>query len=101
MRSPVLMRALEEAYRGLLLSREYPLAILFLDYPPELVDVNIHPQKAEVKFQDAGEVYRVLYHAVKINWRTILIGWAMGQEGKLQGWIVPCRICLCRSAPAR
>ncbi|HHW60930.1 MAG TPA: hypothetical protein GX404_03395 [Syntrophomonadaceae bacterium] len=64
-RSPVLMRALEEAYRGLLLSREYPMAILFLDCPPELVDVNVHPQKAEVKFQDAGEVYRVFYHAIK------------------------------------
>lgn len=64
-RNPVLTRAMDEAYRGLLLSREYPAAILFLSCPPESVDVNVHPQKSEVKFQDDQKIFRIVFHAIK------------------------------------
>src|SRR5262249_23032661 len=42
---------LQEAYRGLLMTGRYAVAFLFLDLPPDHVDVNVHPTKAEVRFR--------------------------------------------------
>jgi DNA mismatch repair protein MutL len=52
-----LSHALGEAYRGLLMVNRYPVAFLFLELPPEDVDVNIHPTKVEVRFRDSHEQY--------------------------------------------
>ncbi|MEX0791705.1 MAG: DNA mismatch repair protein MutL, partial [Pirellulaceae bacterium] len=49
--------ALGEAYRGLLLTGRYPIAFLRLRMPPDMVDVNVHPTKLEVRFQDSGRIY--------------------------------------------
>lgn len=55
-----LQHALGEAYRGLLMTGRFPIAILSLEMPPELVDVNVHPTKLEVRFQDSGQLYSQL-----------------------------------------
>ncbi len=55
-----LQHALGEAYRGLLLSGRYPIAILSLNLPADWVDVNVHPTKLEVRFQDSGRLYSQL-----------------------------------------
>lgn len=55
-----LQHALGEAYRGLLMVGRYPVCFLFLELPPDHVDVNVHPTKAEVRFRDSQELYRQL-----------------------------------------
>ncbi len=55
-----LQHALGEAYRGLLMTGRYPIAFLTMSMPPEMVDVNVHPTKLEVRFQDSGQVYSQL-----------------------------------------
>jgi DNA mismatch repair protein MutL len=55
-----LQHALSEAYRGLLLSGRYPICFLTMEIEPSAVDVNVHPTKLEVRFQDAGRIYRQL-----------------------------------------
>lgn len=55
-----LQHALGEAYRGLLLTGRYPICVLHLAMPPAEVDVNVHPTKLEVRFQDGGRVYSQL-----------------------------------------
>ena len=55
-----LQHALGEAYRGLLLTGRYPICFLKLEIPPSLVDVNVHPTKLEVRFQDGGRIYSQL-----------------------------------------
>jgi len=57
--------ALLKAYHTLLMVGRYPLAILFLQLPPETVDVNVHPAKAEVRFQQPDRVFLAVQQAVR------------------------------------
>ncbi|HIE38833.1 MAG TPA: DNA mismatch repair endonuclease MutL [Anaerolineales bacterium] len=57
--------AVIQAYHTLLPTGRYPVATIFISLPPEEVDVNVHPAKAEVRFQDGNEVFRVVQRAVR------------------------------------
>jgi DNA mismatch repair protein MutL len=57
--------ALQEAYRGLLMTGRYAVAFLFLELPPDLVDVNVHPTKCEVRFRDAQALHHLVFSAVR------------------------------------
>lgn len=57
--------AIKEAYHGLIDFNRYPTYFLFLTIDPARVDVNVHPTKMEVRFQEADRVRGLIYHAVK------------------------------------
>ena len=57
--------ALMDAYRNLLMHREFPYAAVFLDLDPTNVDVNIHPAKSQVKFKDEKNAFRVVQRACR------------------------------------
>jgi DNA mismatch repair protein MutL len=59
-----LFQAVQDAYRGLLMTGRYPVAFLFLEVPPEEVDVNVHPTKAEVRFRNKESLYQLVQQAV-------------------------------------
>jgi len=69
-RDRALQHALGEAYRGLLMTGRYPIALLTLEMPPELVDVNVHPTKLEVRFQDSGRLYSQLLATLRGKFLT-------------------------------
>lgn len=60
-----LTTSLVKAYHTMLMVGRYPLAALFLDIPPERVDVNVHPTKAEIRFRDRDEIFRGVGRAVR------------------------------------
>ncbi|QEG24285.1 DNA mismatch repair endonuclease MutL [Mariniblastus fucicola] len=64
-RDHALQHALTEAYRGLLMVGRYPLCFLRLDMPPNMVDVNVHPAKLEVRFQNGGQIYKQLLATIR------------------------------------
>ncbi len=66
-----LQHALGEAYRGLLMVGRHPVSFLFLELPPHLVDVNVHPTKTEVRFQDSQNLYRQLLHTLRDKFRAL------------------------------
>lgn len=69
-RDRALQHALGEAYRGLLLSGRQPICFLQLEMPPEMVDVNVHPTKQEVRFQDSGRLYSQLLGTLRTKFLT-------------------------------
>jgi DNA mismatch repair protein MutL len=66
-----LQHALGEAYRGLLLTGRYPICFLQIDMPPDAVDVNVHPTKLEVRFQDSGRLYSQLLGTLRTKFLSI------------------------------
>ncbi len=62
---PALSAALMQAYHTYLMVGRYPIAFLYLNLPPEEVDVNVHPAKAEVRFRSSDRVFSLLQRAVK------------------------------------
>ena len=63
-RDSLLSRALEDAYKPFLMQHKFPFAIVFLHLSPNLVDVNVHPQKLEVRFQNREKIYQALFDCV-------------------------------------
>ena len=64
-RDKLLYGAVRGAYRELLAHNRYPLVALFLEVPPEAVDVNVHPAKTEVRFRDSGIVRGLIVGALR------------------------------------
>ena len=66
-RDKMLQRAVLEAFRGMVQRGRYPIVVLFVDIHPEAIDVNVHPQKLEVRFSEAAPVYRALASALAVS----------------------------------
>ena len=64
-RSPYLSRAVATAYASMLSRDQHPIFALFLDIDPKEVDINVHPSKLEVRFENASTVYGMVLAAVK------------------------------------
>ena len=62
--SPLINAALSRVYEDYMLKRAYPFYVLNIQMPPEMVDVNVHPNKKEVKFQDSQQIFGFVLHTV-------------------------------------
>ena len=69
-RDSALQHALAEAYRGLLMVGRYAIAFLSIEMPAEMVDVNVHPTKLEVRFRDGGRLYSQLLSTLRSKFLT-------------------------------
>jgi len=61
-----LVYALEDCYQGMLERGRHPIAVIDIGIDPELVDVNVHPAKREVRFREEGAVFSALQRAVRV-----------------------------------
>ncbi|HEY4261190.1 MAG TPA: DNA mismatch repair endonuclease MutL [Schlesneria sp.] len=66
-----LMHALTESYRGLLMVGRQPVAFLFIELPPDRVDVNVHPTKVEVRFRDSQQLFRQLLSMIRSKFLSL------------------------------
>ena len=92
-----LQYALTEAYRGLLMVGRQPVAFLFIELPPDRVDVNVHPTKIEVRFQDGQQLFRQLLSMIRTTFLgldlqsqlRVPVGAAANGGGLLSGFAPP------------
>ncbi len=77
---PVLRTAVKVAYRDVIAAGRHAIAALYLDVPPDELDVNVHPAKTELRFRDAGAVRSLVIGSIR---RTLGVG--TGQEVPMPG----------------
>jgi len=75
-RDRLLLAALASGWEGYFPKGSYPAAVLFLDVPPEAVDVNVHPTKAEVRFREPQRIFPWVGRALKDAWGELRGGLA-------------------------
>ncbi len=64
-KSALINKAIEEAYRPFIMLHRYPFTSLHIHIDSELIDINVHPAKMEIRFKNGEEMYRLLYHTIK------------------------------------
>lgn len=62
--SRIISKAIDNAYHSLLPKSGYPFVILNIEINKRTIDINVHPQKAEIKFEDESLLFKTIYHAV-------------------------------------
>lgn len=85
-RSRLVASAAEKAYGTLLPVARFPFLLLYLELPLEQVDVNVHPNKLEVRFRDDKEVYRGIFHTLRESLQSELVekAWTPGYRFKIK-----------------
>ena len=64
-RDKLLIHAVRQAYQDILHHQRHPAFVLFLELPPEQVDVNVHPAKSEVRFRESQGIHQFVFHALQ------------------------------------
>lgn len=64
-KSRLIAAAIEQAYKPFMMQHRYPFTVLHIKIKPELIDVNVHPAKMEVRFQQENEIYELLAGAIE------------------------------------
>lgn len=62
--NPVISSAITNAYAAYAMKRQYPFYVLFIEVPEDVVDVNVHPNKADVRFTDSSLIYGTVYKII-------------------------------------
>ena len=64
-KSILITKAIENAYRGYVMQQKYPFIVFRMDIPSELLDVNVHPTKMELRFSNEEEVYQAVFTCIR------------------------------------
>lgn len=77
--------AVENAFKSFITINKHPFFVLFINIYPELIDVNVHPTKSEIKFKDEREIYKIVFSSVHNALRESLKDTFMSEEEQSAG----------------
>ena len=83
-RDRALQHALSESYRGMLMVGRHPVCFLRMDMPADMIDVNVHPSKLEVRFTDGGRIYSRLLQSLRHQFLTTNLTQRVGPPEPIQ-----------------
>ncbi len=83
-RDRLVTRAVMEGYGQRLMKGKFPQAVLFIEMAPELVDVNVHPAKHEVRFRETQNVFQAIVSAINRTLSSTAPAWKSGEAGTVQ-----------------
>lgn len=83
-KSRLIAAAIEQAYKPFMMQHRYPFTVLHIKIKPELIDVNVHPAKMEVRFQQENEIYELLAGAIENTLRGKEFIPDVSDEGKAE-----------------
>ena len=83
-RDRALQHALSESYRGMLMVGRHPVCFLRMDMPADMIDVNVHPSKLEVRFTDGGRIYSRLLQSLRHQFLTTNLTQRVGPPEPVQ-----------------
>jgi len=83
-KSGVIYKAIEEAFSSFMMNHKYPFALLYINIDSELIDVNVHPAKLELRFTDTEHIFSAVYKAVKtaLSKKEPIISVGIGSDKK-------------------
>lgn len=64
-KSSIITKAIEEAYKPYMMQHKYPFTSIYFELDPSLIDVNVHPQKLEIRLGNGEAVYQFIYHSIR------------------------------------
>jgi DNA mismatch repair protein MutL len=84
-KSNLISKAIEEAFKPYTMSHRYPFTSLHLQIDSELIDVNVHPAKLEIRFKNSEELYQLIYHTIKgaLEGRDLIPGVKLTEEKEI------------------
>lgn len=84
-RSSIIAKAIEEAYRPFMMQHKYPFTLLYLEMEPEFFDINVHPNKMELRFKSGEEVYHAVLQTLKsaLAQKELIPRVSVGRDEKL------------------
>ncbi len=64
-KSNIIMKAIEEAYKPFMMQHKYPFTSIYFEIAPSVIDVNVHPQKMEIRLKNGEEIYQLTYNLIR------------------------------------
>ena len=85
-KSQIVNKAIEDAYKPYVMPHNYPFTALHFEIPQECIDVNVHPSKMELRFENPSAVYEFIYHTVSeaLRRREMVVEATVGKEEKTE-----------------
>lgn len=83
-KSTLINRAVDEAYKAYLMLHKYPYAFLYFDIPSDMIDVNVHPTKMEIRFLEADRFYNDVVSAIKDALTKKELIWNITEDKKIE-----------------
>lgn len=90
-KSPVITKAIEDAYKSFLMQHKYPFTSLYFEINPTLIDVNVHPQKMEIRLKNSEEIYQLTFHTIRdaLAGKEMIPKVSLTNESKSEGNSLP------------